>query len=140
VTERVIGTLVDTNVLLDVITEDPLWFDWSAKALAKAADEAPLIINQIIYAEASAAFASIEEFDDVLEVVDFVRMPLSWSAAFLAGKCHVQYRRRGGTKTSPLPDFFIGAHAAVKKLRLLTRDVKRYRTYFPTVELIAPEE
>ena len=132
-------TLVDTNVLLDVIREDPTWFDWSAEALARAADEAPIVINQVVYGEASASFAGIEEFDAVLEAAELVRSPLPWSAAFLAGKCYIQYRRRGGTKTAPLPDFFIGAHAAVMRLRLLTRDAARYRTYFPTVELITPE-
>jgi predicted nucleic acid-binding protein len=132
-------TLVDTNVLLDVIKEDPQWFQWSADALARVADEAPIAINQVVYAEASASFEGIAEFDALVEAAELVRSPLPWSAAFLAGKCHVQYRRRGGTKTSPLPDFFIGAHAAVMRLRLLTRDVARYRTYFPTVELIAPQ-
>lgn len=137
-TERVIGTLVDTNVLLDVIREDATWFDWSSAALAAAADQAPIVINQVIYAEASVVFETIEEFDALLAEADFVRSPITWPAAFLAGKCHLQYRRRGGTKSSPLPDFFIGAHAAVMRLRLLTRDVRRYRSYFPTVELIAP--
>lgn len=136
--ERVAGTLVDTCVLLDVITQDEKWFSRSAAALVAAADEGPLVINQIIYAEASVRYATIEEFDELLEDVDFVRAPFSWSAAFLAGKCHVEYRRRGGERTSPLPDFFIGAHAATMKLRLLTRDDARYRTYFPTVELIVP--
>ncbi|TWP47448.1 type II toxin-antitoxin system VapC family toxin [Lentzea tibetensis] len=136
--ERVAGTLVDTCVLLDVVTQDEKWFSRSAAALAAAADEGPLVINQIIYAEASVRYASIEEFDELLEDVGFVRSPFSWSVAFLAGKCHVEYRRRGGVRTSPLPDFFIGAHAATMKLRLLTRDDARYRTYFPTVELIVP--
>ena len=133
-----IGTLVDTSVLLDVITQDEKWFGRSAAALAAAADEAPLVINQVIYAEASVKYATIEEFDELIEDVGFVRTPISWSMAFLAGKCHVEYRRRGGVRTSPLPDFFIGAHAAVMKLRLLTRDEARYRTYFPTVDLVVP--
>jgi predicted nucleic acid-binding protein len=141
VSDRPVGTtLVDTNVLLDVIREDPTWFKWSSEALARAADEAPLVINQVVYAEASVSFAGIEEFDAVLDAAELVRSPLPWSAAFLAGKCYLEYRRRGGTKTTPLPDFFIGAHAAVMRSRLLTRDVARYRTYFPTVELITPED
>ena len=130
--------MVDTSVLLDVITQDEKWFGRSAAALVAAADDGPLVINQIIYAEASVRFETIEEFDELLEDAEFVRTPISWSMAFLAGKCHVEYRKRGGVRTSPLPDFFIGAHAAVMKLRLLTRDEARFRTYFPTVELIVP--
>lgn len=133
-----IATLVDANVLLDVITEDPTWSEWSAGALERAADTGPLVINRIIYAEVSVRFSSVEDLDDALPVDDFVRAPLPWPAAFLAAKCFVEYRHRGGTKERPLPDFFIGAHAAVSRFRLLTRDAARYRSYFPTVELLAP--
>ncbi|SMC88140.1 type II toxin-antitoxin system VapC family toxin [Kibdelosporangium aridum] len=135
-TER---TLVDSNVLIDLLTEDPNWFDWSSAALTLAADDGLLLINPLVYAEVSLRFTSIEDLDDALSPDDFIRTPLPWSAAFLAGKCFADYRSRGSTKTSPLPDFYIGAHAAVAKFRLLTRDSARYRTYYPTVELICPE-
>ena len=133
-----VATLVDSNVLLDVIRADPLWSSWSAETLARVADEGPLVINSIIYAEVSATYATVEEADAVLVSPAFVRSEVPWPAAFLAGHCHVAYRRRGGARTRTLPDFFIGAHAAVLGMRLLTRDPTRYRTYFPTIELIAP--
>ena len=130
--------LVDSNVLLDVATRDPRWSDWSAQALADAADAAILVINPLIYAEVSIGFARIEELEDALPTSVFRRDSLPYEAAFLAGKSFLDYRRRGGRRTSPLPDFYIGAHAAISRFRLLTRDAGRYRTYFPTVELIAP--
>ncbi|MFL1376247.1 MULTISPECIES: type II toxin-antitoxin system VapC family toxin [unclassified Nocardiopsis] len=129
--------LVDANVLLDVFTEDPNWGEWSVQALADAADQGPLIINPIIYAEISVRFTRIEDLEELL-VDDFVRADLPWDAAFLAGKCHSRYRKQGGVKTAPLPDFYIGAHAAVSGFQLLTRDARRFRTYFPTVKLISP--
>jgi predicted nucleic acid-binding protein len=132
------GILVDSNVLLDVLTEDPTWLDWSADALARSAEREPLIINPIIYAEVSVGFARIEELDAALPSAFFRRDPLPWEAGFLAGKCFRRYRRAGGTRRSPLPDFFVGAHAAIRAHALLTRDAARYRTYFPTVKLIAP--
>ena len=132
------GTLVDTCVLLDVLTQDGQWLPWSSRALEEAADTGPLVINPIIYAEVSAGFARIEDLDQALPPDYFVRAPLPWPAGFLAAKSFVRYRKRGGTKTAPLPDFFIGAHAAVGKLRLLTRDAARIRTYFPTVDLLTP--
>ena len=132
-------TLVDSNVLLDLITNDKQWATWSAQALEKAAEAGPLVINSIIYAEVSTGYSKIEALEEALPEEDFVRSPIPWAAAFLAAKCFQTYRSRGGTKRSPLPDFFIGAHAAVGKLQLLTRDVARYRTYFPTVELLTPE-
>mgnify|MGYP001028433769 CR=1 FL=1 len=132
------GVLVDSNVLLDVLTEDPVWFNWSAEQLAIAAESFTLIINPIIYSEVSVGFTTIEELEECLPVDVFVRQPLPWEAGFLAGKCFVSYRRSGGTRRSPLPDFYVGAHAAVAGLSLLTRDVSRYRTYFPTLKLIAP--
>ena len=134
------GTLVDSNVLLDVLTEDPTWLEWSAEALALAADAGPLFINPIIYAEVSVRFSMVEELDDALPPAEYRRAPLPWEAAFLAGKAFVQYRRHGGARTSTLPDFFIGAHAAVDDLDLLTRDATRYRTYFPTLRLNAPDQ
>ncbi len=133
------GTLVDSNVLLDVLTEDRTWLEWSAKALAAAADAGPVYVNPIVYAEVSVRFSMVEELDEALPPQDFRRAPLPWESAFLAAKAFVQYRRHGGTRTSTLPDFFIGAHAAVGDLVLLTRDDSRYRTYFPTVQLNAPD-
>jgi predicted nucleic acid-binding protein len=133
------GTLVDSNVLLDVLTEDPTWEQWSTAALADAAEAGPLYINPIIYAEVSIRFTAIEALEDALPPQDYRREPLPWTAAFLAGKVFLDYRRNKGTSATTLPDFFIGAHAAVARLDLLTRDVRRYRTYFPTVSLITPE-
>jgi predicted nucleic acid-binding protein len=133
------ATVVDSNVLLDVITRDPRWAVWSERALVSCADEGALLINPIVYAEVSVRFSRIEELDAKLPPEDFVRAPLPWAAAFLAGKCFRDYRRRGGTRRSPLPDFFIGAHAAVAGLPLLTRDPARYRSYFPKLDIQAPE-
>ena len=130
--------LVDSNVILDIFTEDPLWYDWSAESLVRSADEASLAINPIIYSEVSVRFETIEELEDALARESFQRLSLPWEAAFLAGKCFVQYRSRGGAKRSPLPDFYIGAHAAVADMQLLTRDPGRYRTYFPKLPLISP--
>jgi hypothetical protein len=130
--------MVDSTVLLDVLTEDPVWSDWSAGALETAADQGPLWINPLIYAEVSVRFSRVEDLEDALPPSDFRRAPVPWEAAFLAAKAHFSYRRRGGSRTSTLPDFVIGAHAAVAGLRLLTRDGSRYATYFPTVALIAP--
>jgi predicted nucleic acid-binding protein len=131
-------TLVDSNVLLDVATDDPTWSGWSAGALAEAADDGPLVINAIVYAEVSIGFAAVEELDDALPPDVYAREQLPYEAAFLAGKVLLAYRRRGGARSLPLPDFYIGAHAAVVGYRLLTRDARRYRTYFPTVRLLAP--
>jgi predicted nucleic acid-binding protein len=132
------AVLVDSNVILDIASEDPAWLGWSSDALARAADESVLVINPLIYAEVSIGFDSIEELDALLPETLFRRDPLPFEAAFLAGKAFVAYRRRGGGKGKPLPDFYIGAHAAVAGLRLLTRDARRYRTYFPTIEILAP--
>jgi predicted nucleic acid-binding protein len=131
-------TLVDACVILDLTTDNPKWADWSAAALAGAADEGPLVINPIVYAEVSVDFASIEDLDDVLRSADLRREPLPFEAGFLAGKAYVAYRRRGGTRRSPLADFYLGAHAAIAGHRLLTRDSARYSSYFPTVKLIVP--
>lgn len=132
------GTLVDSNVLLDVLTEDETWLEWSTEALSAAAEAGPLLINPIIYAELSIRFTRIEDLDDALPPQDYRRAALPWEAAFLAGKAFVKYRRLGGTRSSTLPDFFIGAHAAVADLDLVTRDSARYYTYFPTVRVTAP--
>lgn len=133
------GTLVDSNVLLDIFTADAAWLGWSEEALVAAAESGPLFINPVIYSEVSVRFTSIEALDEALPPADFRREPVPWSAAFLAGKVFVDDRRNHGTKSSTLPDLFIGAHAAVAELDLLTRDVGRYRTYFPTVRLITPD-
>ena len=132
------GVLVDSNVLLDILEEDPVWYNWSSRQLLLAADTSTVIINPIIYAEISIGFQRIEELDQALKPDMFERRPVPWEAAFLAGKCFLRYRKLGGTRRSPLPDFFIGAHAAVDGLTLLTRDAKRYRTYFPNLHLVAP--
>jgi predicted nucleic acid-binding protein len=134
-----LGTLVDSNVLLDVITEDERWLEWSSNALARAADGGALFINPIIYAEVSVRFSRIEDVEEALAPSDYGRLAVPWESAFLAGKAFLHYRRNKGTKSSTLPDFFIGAHAAVADLRLLTRDATRYRTYFPTVQLTSPD-
>jgi predicted nucleic acid-binding protein len=130
--------LVDSNILLDILEEDANWYEWSATQLQTAADRAALIINPIIYAEVSVGFGRIEELEEALPQDFFQRKAIPWEAAFLAGKCFMRYRQLGGTKRSPLPDFFIGAHAAVSGLTLLTRDAARYRTYFPSLKLITP--
>jgi predicted nucleic acid-binding protein len=132
------STLVDSNVLLDIATRDAAWFDWSSAALQSAANESPLIINAVIYAEVSIGFQRIEDLESAIPSNLYRRDPLPFEAAFLAGKAFIRYRRRGGSRVSPLPDFYIGAHAAVADHRLLTRDPRRYRTYFPSIELIAP--
>jgi predicted nucleic acid-binding protein len=133
------ATLVDSNVLIDVLSDDPEWSEWSSNAVRQAGAVGPLVINEVIYAEVSARYSRIEVFNLELSADDFQREHTPWPAAFLAGKAFMEYRRRGGRRRSPLPDFFVGAHAAVAGLRLMTRDPARYRTYFPTVELIAPE-
>ena len=132
------GVLVDSNVLLDVLTEDATWCEWSSAALARAAEREVLVIHPLIYAEVSVRFERIEELDAALPPTLFRRDGLPWQAGFLAGKCFLAYRRGGGTRRSPLPDFYVGAHAAIRGHALLTRDRTRYQTYFPTVELIAP--
>jgi predicted nucleic acid-binding protein len=130
--------LVDSNVLLDIATRDPRWLDWSSRALEAAAEGSTLAINPLIYAEVSIGFARVEDLEAALPATLYAREPLPYEAAFLAGKAFLAYRRRGGPRAAPLPDFYIGAHAAIRGFRLLTRDASRYQTYFPTVELIAP--
>lgn len=130
--------LVDSNVLLDVLTDDPNWYEWSAGQLNQCAAHADLCINPIIYAEVSVGFARIEELDQALSPVDFIRLELPWEAGFLAGKAFLRYRRARGRRTSPLPDFYIGAHAAIEGMPLLTRDARRYRSYYPGLELRCP--
>ena len=130
--------LVDSNIILDVATQDPVWAERSAKRLAMEAEHAQLVINPIIFAEVSVGYQKIEELEASLPPELFRRENLPWEAAFLAGKCFLAYRRRGGKRTATLPDFYIGAHAALAGYRLLTRDVARYRTYYPGLEILVP--
>src|SRR5262245_56088212 len=132
------GVLVDSSVLGDIVMDDPHSFAWASEALAPLAERVPLYSNVVIYAEVSMGFARIEEVEAALPLDQFRRLPVPWEASFLAGKAFVMYRQRGGTRTLPLPDFFIGAHALVAELALLTRDPRRVRTYFPQVHLITP--
>lgn len=132
-------TIVDTNVILDVIGDDPVWGDWSATALIEAADRGSMVIDTVIYAELAVGFQRRAELDAALEPWPFRFEHTPWSAAFLAGAAFLRYRKQGGSRTSPLPDFFIGAHAATRGYRLLTRDRGHYARYFPTVAIISPE-
>lgn len=132
--------LVDSDVILDILTRDPVWHGWSADALSRHADHDRLMINAVIYSEISMGFERIEELETALPVDYFQRAPIPYEAAFLAGKCFLDYRRRRGQRHAPLPDFFIGAHAAVKGWTLLTRDATRYRTYFPGLAITAPDK
>lgn len=132
------AVLVDSNVLLDVATEDPLWGDWSADNLERLGDETVLVINPLVYAEVAVGITTIEALDAALPPDLYRREALPYEAAFLAGQCFLRYRRSGGQRRSPLPDFYIGAHAAIAGHRLLTRDASRYRTYFPKLDVIAP--
>lgn len=131
--------LVDTNVILDVVSNDPQWAAWSQDRLDAASINSTLIINPVIYAELSIAYARIEELESLIERAGFRLDPIPREALFLAGRVFVQYRKQRGSKTGVLPDFFIGAHAAVAGMPLLTRDVGRYNTYFPSLKLISPE-
>jgi len=130
--------LIDSNILLDISSRDPVWFPWSFSSLADCTEHAAVCINPIIFAEASVRFASPAEFDEAWPENDLERKPLPYAAAFLAGKAHAAYRRRGGARAATLPDFFIGAHAAVAGYKILTRDPRRFRQYFPSIELICP--
>jgi predicted nucleic acid-binding protein len=131
-------TLVDSNVLLDVLTDDPTWGGWSGDALGDAITSGRVVLNPIVYAEVSVGFDRIEDLDRAVPETSFRREALPYPAGFVAGKAFVRYRRSGGQRPTPLPDFYIGAHAAVLGYRLLTRDPRRYRTYFPGVEILAP--
>lgn len=125
-------------MLLDIFTADQAWLSWSQSALADALLDGPVVVNQLVYAEVSMAYKQLAELDAILARLKVRRADLPWEAAHLAGQAFLKYRRKGGVKTSPLPDFYIGAHAQSAGLTLLTRDASRYRTYFPKVRLIAP--
>jgi len=131
-------TLVDTSVLLDVLAPSE-WRGWSEEHLEKAATQGDLAINQVIYAEVAVGFASQDRLERTMQGVGLVRLGLPWAASWLVARAFLDYRRQGGPRSTPLPDFFIGAHAAAAGLRLLTRDPKRVRTYFPEVQLLAPD-
>jgi predicted nucleic acid-binding protein len=133
-----VTAIVDSNVLIDVVTDDPVWGAWSRAALERVSTVEMLVVNPIVYAEVSVGFDRIEDVDELLPEGTFRREELPYDAAFLAGKAFHAYRRRGGQARSPLPDFYIGAHAAVCGHRLLTRDASRFRTYFPRLDIIAP--
>jgi predicted nucleic acid-binding protein len=132
--------LVDSNVIIDVATVDPVWSAWSEPTLRRLADETALVINPLIYAEVGVRYETTKELEELLPSTLFRRDPLPYDAAFLAGRAFQTYRRRGGTRASPMPDFYIGAHAAVCRYRLLTRGPRRYRGYFPMIELITPDK
>jgi hypothetical protein len=131
--------LVDTNILVDLWTADPLWAAWSEEALARAAERSELAVNPIIYAELCLGFAHEAQLERTLSEAGVRRVPLPYSAAWPAAQAFAAYRKRGGTRNAPLPDFYIGAHALAEGWPLLTRDARRYRTYFPKLRLIAPE-
>jgi predicted nucleic acid-binding protein len=130
--------LFDTNALLDIATADPVWLPWSEKEFRVAAGQGPILINPIIYAELAPAFRTAAELDCWLDPAVFQRLPLPYAAGWIAAQAFLKYRQSGGSKTSPLPDFYIGAHAEVEGHTVVTRDAARYRTYFPSVSLIAP--
>ncbi|MCD6292948.1 MAG: type II toxin-antitoxin system VapC family toxin [Deltaproteobacteria bacterium] len=130
--------LVDSNIILDLFLNDPTWGEWSETTLEKLDAHSTLCINPIIYTEISISFSHIETLEEVIIAANFQLLELPREALFLAGKAFLKYRRRGGNKRSPLPDFYIGAHAAVLNLELITRDTARYRSYFPTIKLISP--
>lgn len=131
-------TLVDSNILLDILTEDPTWLSWSLDALAGSADHGILVIDPVIYAEVAPRFSRVEDVDEALDVAVFRRDALPWSAVFLAAHAHLTYRRRGELRSTTLPDFFIGAHAAVAGMWLLTRDAGQYRSAFPSLTVLSP--
>jgi predicted nucleic acid-binding protein len=134
------SSMLDTNVLLDIFTADPKWLEWSTAQFRRASAEGPILINPIVYAELAAGFDSRADLDHWLRPALFRRLPLPYEAGFRASRAFLEYRRGGGTKTSPLPDFYIGAHAETAGFTLVTRDVARYRTYFPKLTLITPED
>jgi len=133
------STLVDSNVLIDVFERDPVWFDWSARMLEMVREDGPLILNVVVASEVARAFKSEKLFEGIFSQPMFAREEIPWEVAFRSSVAHAEYRRRGGMCERTLPDFLIGSHAATRGHRLLTRDAARYRTYFPEVEVLAPD-
>jgi hypothetical protein len=133
------STLIDTNVLLDIVEMRLGWEEWSSRQVFEARLGGKIILNPIVYAEASIPYENAAEFDAIINDAGFVKEDLPWPAAFLAAKVHRRYRARGGVRAQTLPDFFIAAHAAVKSFKLVTRDAARFRTYFPRIDIIAPD-
>jgi hypothetical protein len=131
--------LVDSNVIIDVATADEQWAGWSSRTLETLAEHTVLVINPIVYGELAVGYDTIEELDAALPEDLFRREDVPWAAAYLVGRCYCAHRRQGGQRTAPLPDFYVGAHAAVAGYRLVTRDARRYRTYFPTIDLVTPD-
>jgi hypothetical protein len=131
--------LADTNVLLDLVTNDPIWFDWSRQRLAAAANSRELLINPVVFAELSVRFSKVQEVESTLRGIGALMSAIPQAALFLAGKAFQRYRAAGGPKTGVLPDFFIGAHAVIAGAPLITRDIRRFRTYFPDIVLITPD-
>lgn len=132
------GVMVDSNVILDIFLDDPLWAEWSVSRLNEYSSTGTLYINPVVYSEVSIGFKHLEDLESALRRAGVKMLEIPKEALFLAGKAFLEYRKRGGVRRSPLPDFYIGAHAAVLSTKLITRDQSRYGTYFPTVELIAP--
>ncbi len=130
--------LADSNVALDLATQDPVWYEWSRGELRRAALHGQVLVNPIIYAEIAPAFRAESELEDWMTALDFRRAPIPFAAAWPAAQAFARYKKAGGTRTKPLPDFFIGAHAEVEGLTLITRDAGRFQTYFPNVRLIVP--
>ena len=133
------ATLIDSNILIDALNVESFWSAWSINKLAEVRRAGPVVINPLVLAELAAGFSTQERLDAALDRDSFEREDLPWEAAFLAGQAFRTYRRSGGGRTSPLPDFYIGSHALVRSYRLLSRDVSRYRTYFPDLDLISPD-
>jgi predicted nucleic acid-binding protein len=133
------ATLVDSCVLIDVLADDPTWADWSIQKLEALGGQAPLVINPLILAEISPRFARASDLEAALDILPLQKQALPWDAAFLAGQAFKVYRQSKGMQRSPMPDFYIGAHALLSGMRLLTRDAKRYRTYFPKLHVVCPE-
>lgn len=131
-------TLIDSNILIDIWTQDPTWFQWSSHEFSKCLANGEVAINPVINAEISLGFATEPDVEAAIKAAGLTKLPLPFSASFAAGRAFQLYRKRGGTKVSTLPDFFIGAHAEVEKIPLLTRDPSGYRTYFPNIALICP--
>ena len=137
--QKMTSTLIDSNVLIDIFKRDQVWLDWSSRQITASSNQGEVVVNAIAFAEISVGFASHRDLAAMLKLVGVELADIPWEAAFLAGHTHSRYRRVGGARDRTLPDFMMGAHAAVKRFRLLTRDARNYRTYFPELELVTPD-